>query len=97
MMIATDVRARNALWLPMLIASSTIARMPTTSAGTIGTLPRPDTRATCGPNGRRLSRAIANIMRMHDVCTARQQTVIAIAESIRKMLPTVSPSACLTM
>ena len=40
---------------------------------------------------------MANIMRMHDVCTARQHTVIAMAESMRKMLPTVLPSASLTM
>src|SRR3954454_4302860 len=97
MMIATDVRARNALWLPMLMANRTIARMPTTMAGTIGTFPRPETRATWGPNGSLSSRAMANIMRMHDVWTARQHTVIAMAESMRKTLPTVLPSASLTM
>ena len=64
MMIAIAVITRNALWLPTLIASSAIARMPVTSAGTIGTLRRPETRATCEPNGSLLSRAIENSIRI---------------------------------
>ena len=36
-------------------------------------------------------------MRMPAVCTARQQTVMAIAESMRKMSPSVSPRVSLTM
>ncbi len=44
-----------------------------------------------------MSRAIENIIRMPAVWTARQQTVIATAESIRKMSPRVSPSVSLTM
>ena len=71
--------------------------MPTTSAGTTGTLRRPETRAMWVPNGSRPSRAIANSSRMHDAITASVQTVIAIAESIRNTLPTVLPSACLMM
>ena len=71
--------------------------MPVTSAGTIGTLRRPDTRAIALPKGSRPSRAIANIRRMHAVSTASVQTVIAIAESTRKTSPSVLPSACLTM
>ena len=65
MMIAIEVSTRNALWLPMLIASSSSVRMPITSAGTIGTLRVPETRAIWVPNGRRPSRAIENSMRIH--------------------------------
>ena len=71
--------------------------MPATSAGTIGTLRRPETRAIALPNGRRPSRAIANSSRMHAVSIASVQTVIASAQSIRNTLPVVFPSACLTM
>ncbi len=49
------------------------------------------------PNGSRPSRAIANSSRMQAAITASVQTVIAIAESIRKTLPSVLPSACLMM
>src|ERR1700729_1948220 len=96
MMMATEVSVANADWLAMLIASSTSDSTPTTSAGTIGTLARPDTRATEEPNGSRPSRAIENSIRMQAVQTARVHTVMAIADAIRNMLPTVLPSACLT-
>ena len=95
MMIAIEVITRNALWLPTLIASSTSARTPVTSAGTIGTLRRPETRATWAPNGSRLSRAIENSIRIVAVCTARQQTMIASAVSARNTLPVVLPNAFL--
>ena len=49
------------------------------------------TRARCVPAGRLLSRAIANIIRIVAVWTARQQTVMAITTHHRKMSPTVSP------
>ena len=49
-----------------------------TTAGTSGVFDVPCTRATLDPSGRRLSRAIENIILMPAVCTARQQTVIAI-------------------
>ena len=64
MMIAIEVITRNALWLPTLISISTSVRMPVTSAGTIGTLRWPETRATAEPAGRRLSRAIEKIIRI---------------------------------
>src|ERR1700733_6519770 len=97
MMIATEVRVRNADWLARLTASKASEQNPTNNAGTIGTLARPDTRAMCEPAGSLPSRAIENSMRMHAVITASVHTVIAIAESIRKMLPSVLPSACLMM
>ena len=43
------------------------------------------------PAGRLLSRAMANVIRIVAVCTARQQTVTAITTQIRKILPTVLP------
>ena len=44
------------------------------------------TRASCSPAGRLLSRAIANIIRIVAVWTARQQTVIAITTHHRKIV-----------
>jgi hypothetical protein len=49
------------------------------------------------PNGSRPSRAIENSIRMHAVCTARQQTVIAMPEQARKTSPSPDPSVPLTM
>ena len=66
-----------------------------TSAGTIGTLRRPETRATAEPTGSLLSRAIENSIRIVAVWTARQQTKIAIAASARNTFPVVLPNACL--
>src|SRR3954453_15874231 len=95
-MIATDTSTKKTRWLPMLISSSTMVTPPMTRAGTIGVFDLPDTRAIAEPSGRRLSRAIENIMRMAAVWTARQQTVIATLESVRKVAPSVSPSVSLT-
>src|SRR5579862_2689735 len=93
MMIAIEVMAANALWLPTLITATAIARIPVTSAGTIGTLRCPETRAIADPNGSWLSRAIENIIRIVAVWTARQHTKMAIAQSARKMFPLVFPNA----
>ena len=68
------------------------ARTPMITAGTIGVLVLGWTVAIRSPAGRLLSRAIANAIRMVAVCTARQQTVMAITTQIRKILPMVSPS-----
>ena len=81
----------------MLMARMASASNPTTSAGTTGTRRVPDTRAMWVPKGRRPSRAIANSSRMQPAITARVQTEIASAESTRKTLPIVLPSACLMM
>ena len=61
------------------------------TAGTIGVLVFGCTVASRSPPGRLLSRAMANAILIVAVCTARQQTVTAIATQIRKILPTVSP------
>src|ERR1700734_1171801 len=97
MMIATLVNATKADWLAMLTASKASDSAPTNKAGMIGTLRVPETCAIAEPNGSRPSRAIENNMRMQAVMTASVQTVIAIAESTRKTLPGVLPSACLMM
>lgn len=65
-------------------------------AGTTGVFDFPETRAMARPNGSRWSRAIENSIRMQAVCTARQQTVIAMAEQVRKTSPTPGPSVLLT-
>ena len=65
------------------------ARKPMMTAGTIGVLVFGCTFASRSPAGRLLSRAIANIIRIVAVWTARQQTVMAIATQIRKIFPTV--------
>src|SRR3974390_787391 len=93
-MIATAVIAANALWLPTLTARMATVRTPVTSAGTAGSLRRPETRAMAEPAGSLLSRAIENSIRIVAVWTARQQTKIAIAQSIRNRFPTVLPNAC---
>ena len=72
------------------------ARTPMSTAGTIGVLVFGWTFASRSPAGRLLSRAIANIIRIVAVCTARQQTVIAIATLIRKIFPTVLPNTSRT-
>jgi hypothetical protein len=72
------------------------ARMPISTAGTTGVLRFGSTFASRSPAGRLLSRAIANIIRIVAVCTARQQTVTAIATQIKKILPIVLPSTSST-
>ncbi len=82
----------------MLMARMASARMPDEQRrARRGPARLPETRAICAPNGSRPSRAIANSSRMHAAITASVQTVMAIAESMRKMLPSVLPSACLMM
>src|SRR3712207_8769683 len=70
------------------VCSSDLSRMlmdrtPVTTAGTTGVLRLGSTFASRRLNGRLLSRAIANIIRIVAVCTARQQTVMAITMQTR--------------
>ena len=92
------------MMIPMLVITVKICVLPMfttrirrrgcrpTTAGTIGVLVRGWTFASRSPAGRLLSRAIANIIRIVAVWTARAQTVMAIATQIRKIFPTVLPS-----
>src|SRR3569833_3700642 len=95
-MIAVEVRMKHARWLPRLISSTTTVRPPVSRAGSTGTLDRGETFDIARLNGRRPSRAIAHAIRIAAVCTARQHTVIAIAEQIRKAAPSPSPRVLLS-
>ncbi len=64
------------------------------TAGTTGVRRVGCTFASRDAKGRLLSRAIANIIRMVAVCTARQHTVIATTIEARKTLPSSGPAAC---
>ena len=97
MMIPTLVITRKICGWLMFTTRIRIASSPMSTAGTIGVFVFGSTLASRSPAGRLLSRAIANIIRIVAVCTARQQTVTAITTQIRKILPTVSPSTSRTM
>ena len=91
MMIPIEVITTKICGWRMLTSRIAIASTPTMTAGMIGVFVFGCTRARVSPAGRLLSRAIANIMRIVAVCTARQQTVIAITTDHRKMSPIVLP------
>ena len=92
MMIAMLVITVKICGCRMFTTRIRIARTPVITAGTIGVLVLGWIVAIRSPPGRLLSRAIAKAIRMVAVCTARQQTVIAITTQARKILPIVSPS-----
>jgi hypothetical protein len=77
----------------MLTSRMLIDSTPISTAGTTGVFRRGSTRASRAAKGRLLSRAIANIIRMVAVCTARQHTVMATTMHTRNALPSPFPAA----
>ena len=91
MMIPIEVITTKICGWRMFTTRIAIASTPTMIDGMIGVRVFGCTRARCVPAGRLLSRAIANIIRIVAVWTARQQTVMAITTHHRKMSPIVPP------
>ncbi len=81
----------------MLKARMIRAMIPDVSAGTTGTRRFAETLASPRANGRLLSRAIANRMRMLIAWMARQHTKMASATSASQRLPHESPSTSFVM
>jgi hypothetical protein len=83
-------------WL-MLTTRMAIASTPVITVGMTGVFVLGEILASFSPAGKRLSRAIANIIRIAADCTARVHTVMAMTTAHRKILPTVPPNTSSTM
>ena len=95
MMARLVTRVKICGW-PMFTTRIAIASTPITTAGSTGVPKRGLTLASLDPAGRLLSRAIANIILIPAVCTARTQTVTAMTTVHSSTVPRFLPSVCST-